>query len=309
LFISISIPAYKRSEYLKRLLHSISIQTYQEYEVIVTDDSPDDEVEKLCRQYEGKLDLRYFRNQRTLGTPENWNEAIRHARGEWIKLMHDDDWFAGPESLRIYSDAAGKNPDVFFIFSAYRNVYLEKGSENPVYLNSFRYRQLRRNPATLFSSNVIGPPSVVMFRNEKVFFDSTLKWLVDIEFYIRVLETRRSFYINTPLINVGIGKEQVTQDCFRQRVIEIPEGFYLLNKIGVNCLRNILVYDAWWRLMRNLKIEKKEDIIQSGYPGEIPRVILSMINWQRKLPFFILNTGIFSKCTMLLNYILNFNKI
>ena len=45
--ISICIPAYKRIDYLQKLLDSISIQTFKDYEVIVTDDSPDESVEIL----------------------------------------------------------------------------------------------------------------------------------------------------------------------------------------------------------------------------------------------------------------------
>jgi glycosyltransferase involved in cell wall biosynthesis len=42
--ISICIPAYKRIEFLQRLFDSIAIQTYKGYEVIITDDSPDEVV-------------------------------------------------------------------------------------------------------------------------------------------------------------------------------------------------------------------------------------------------------------------------
>ena len=49
-FVSICIPAYKRISYLKRLLESIIIQTYKDYEVIITDDSDNDSVKDLLKQ-------------------------------------------------------------------------------------------------------------------------------------------------------------------------------------------------------------------------------------------------------------------
>jgi glycosyltransferase involved in cell wall biosynthesis len=310
MIISICIPAYKNTDYLKRLLDSIMFQDFLDFEVIVTDDSPDSEIKNLCFTYAEKLNLRYYRNSHAFGTPENWNEAIRKAKGEWIKLMHDDDWFAESGSLSIFYEAIKKNPGASFIFCAYRNIYLEKKSEEKICISSFRFEQLCKNPATLFSSNVIGPPSVILHRNDKkYFYDKKLRWLVDIDFYIRYLKESRPVYINKPLIHVGIGKEQVTRDCFRQRLIEIPESFYLLNKTGIKTLRNILIYDAWWRLMRNLEIKRKEDITESGYTGRIPLAIWSMIRWQRNIPFFILKTGVLSKSLMLLNYLFNFSKI
>ena len=48
--------------------------------------------------------IRYFKNADQLGTPENWNEGLRKASGDWIKIMHDDDWFTGPESLHIFTE-------------------------------------------------------------------------------------------------------------------------------------------------------------------------------------------------------------
>ena len=56
-FISICIPAYKRVNYLKRLLESVAIQTFNDYEVIITDDSDDNSVRELADQYSGKLNL------------------------------------------------------------------------------------------------------------------------------------------------------------------------------------------------------------------------------------------------------------
>src|SRR5882757_943515 len=109
-FISICIPAYKRVSFLKRLLDSIERQTYRRFEVVVTDDSPDNEVSDLCRTHPLSALIRYFKNEKKLGTPENWNESIRRASGEWIKLMHDDDWFLDPTALTIFVTAVAKHP-------------------------------------------------------------------------------------------------------------------------------------------------------------------------------------------------------
>jgi glycosyltransferase involved in cell wall biosynthesis len=93
-FISICIPAYKRLPYLKRLLASIAEQSYKHYEIIVSDDSDDDSVHHFLQSFNQLVSIQYFKNTPSLGTPANWNAAISKAKGEWIKLMHDDDWFS-----------------------------------------------------------------------------------------------------------------------------------------------------------------------------------------------------------------------
>src|ERR1700709_1959716 len=101
-FISICIPAYKNAPFMQRLLDSIAMQSFTDFEVVVTDDSPGTEVQEVCRQYENKFPLLYQKNPTALGTPENWNEGISKASGQWIKLMHHDDWFASSNSLQQF---------------------------------------------------------------------------------------------------------------------------------------------------------------------------------------------------------------
>jgi len=308
--ISICIPAYKNVAFLERLLDSIAIQDFRDFEVIVSDDSPHEEVGLLCGQYEGRFPLHYFRNEQPLGTPENWNAATRKATGAWIKLMHDDDWFAGKESLAEFSRAIAEHPETDFIFSAYRDIFLDENRSREMFVNPRRYKAFLRNKTILFGKNIVGPPSVTLYRNDgRTFYDKTVKWVVDIDFYIRFLLGKKPVYIRKVLVNVGLGKEQVTQDCFHQRPVEIPENFYLLNKVGAGNLRNVLVYDAWWRLMRNLEIQSEQDIRESGYSGKIPPVILSMVRWQKALPRGVWKNGICSKTGMMLNYISNLFKM
>jgi glycosyltransferase involved in cell wall biosynthesis len=309
LLISICIPAYKRVHFLQRLLDSIVIQTYTNFEAIITDDSPGSEVSELMKQYEGKFPLIYHKNPVALGTPENWNEAIRRASGQWIKLMHDDDWFSGPESLQKFAGAAAAHKNASFFYSAYNNVPEESGQMQTVHASAFRRKRLMRNPVTMFSKNIIGPPSVTMYRNHKEFmYDKTTKWVVDIDFYIRYFQQYPPVYIDEPLVNVGINQHQVTQVSFRKPGVEIPENFYLLSKTGTHHLKNVLVYDAWWRLMRNLDVRTEGQVSAAGYKEPVPRQVQNIIRFQQKIPRPLLKTGIFSKLFMLASYLLNAGK-
>ena len=304
IFISICIPAYKRTDYLKRLLDSIAVQTFTDFEVIISDDSPDDGVRILSTQYQNKILIDYYRNPSPLGTPENWNQAIRKANGEWIKLMHDDDWFADQNSLKVFVDLLKTHPESSFIFSAYENVNLESNKREKVLANSLRLKRLYKNPATLFSKNIIGPPSVVLYkRNDQIGFDNQLKWLVDIDFYIRYLSSAKAFYTSQVLINIGISDIQVTKESFRNRNIEIPESLLLLRKTGFDSFRNIFVFDALWRLMRNLEIKNEQEIRESGYSGQIPSQLSAMIRFQKKIPGSFLKNGFISKSLMVLCYL------
>jgi glycosyltransferase involved in cell wall biosynthesis len=301
--ISICIPAYKNIDYLKRLMDSIAAQTFKDFEVIISDDSPDDSIKKFLAEYQKFPRLVYHRNTVALGTPENWNEGIRKANGKWIKIMHDDDWFSNKESLALWAKAANLS-GADFIFCAYNNVYLGKNSQHQVHPTRFRLDLMKEEPYTLFAKNIIGPPSVTMHRNnQNLFYDNKTKWVVDIDFYIRWLKELKVEYLDKVLINVGMSEEQVTVDCVNNRKVQVPENFYLLNKMGRKKLNNLIIYDAWWRLIRNLEITAIEHIKESGYDGEIPRNIVRMVGMQRLLPRKLLTVGVMSKICMFVHYL------
>jgi glycosyltransferase involved in cell wall biosynthesis len=304
--ISICIPAYKRTQFLKRLLDSIAIQTYTDYDVIVSDDSPANEVEILCKLFAKKMTLKYYKNTPALGTPENWNQAIQQANGNWIKIMHDDDWFSRKDSLMKFANTIKAAPESGFIFSAYNNVYESTGKAEPVFMDRFRKRRMLENPVTLIAKNVIGPPSVVMHKNNKQhYYDKNVKWVVDMDFYIRFLQTSKPYFVNEALINVGVNKEQVTQYTFGVPEVHLKENFYLLNKVGEKNLRNIIVFDAWWRLIRNFTVRDVNQIRSIGYEGRVPGLIVRMMAFQKSIPKVILQQGIFSKLFMTACYLMN----
>ncbi len=301
--ISICIPAYKHAEYLRVLLLSVKEQTYTNFEVVVSDDSPADEVELLCTEFADAFQLRYFRNKPAKGSPGNWNFAIAQAKGAWIKIMHDDDWFAGPDSLAIFAEATENCGDAGFIFSGYANVEKGKAAE-PHIISAKDLRQLKRNPLHLFTGNHIGNPCTTLVKNDQAFwYDENLKWVVDFEFYLHALKTNSIYSIPQVLINVGIHSGQITKEVFRNRSVEIPENLYMLNKLGADVLGNVWVFDYYWRLFRNLDIRFFEEIYEHVPETALPKRIQEMLQFQLMLPLGLLRIGLFSKTCMYVCYL------
>lgn len=302
-FISICIPAYNRVIYLKRLLDSILLQSYRHFEVVITDDSPGNEVYDLAHSHSLAPFIRYFKNEITLGTPENWNESMRKSAGEWIKLMHDDDWFRGADSLSAFVHTLEKGKADFY-FSAYDNVFPD-GRTKQIKASGTFLNKLNRNPEILIAANRIGPPSTIIFRNDpEIVFDKRLRWLVDVDFYMRYLKAHPpAIYILESLVRIGISESQVTQTSFGNHAVEIPERFMMWEKMHPHSLRNLLIHDSWWRFIRNLKITRLQEIAEAGYAGRIPPFVVSMIRWQKNIPRDFLNWGVISKTMMMGHYL------
>lgn len=305
--ISICIPAYKRPENINRLLESIRIQTFRDFEIIITDDSPDNSLQGVLQKY-AQLPIVYKKNPSPLGTPANWNYGISLASGEWIKIMHDDDWFVDEDSLQYFANATLKSQR--FIFSRYYNVF-DSGTKKQPFFPHYWKNKIINQPLILLANNVIGPPSVTLIHSSiKKQYDISMKWRVDIDYYIRILLIEKSYdLIDRPLINVGIGKSQVTNFCINEPEVELPEGILLLEKYGINPLQNILVYDTWWRILRNVNVRSVDQLKKYSGNKEWPEIIKKMVKLQSKVPTTILEIGLFSKLLMLISYFDNYSLL
>ncbi|GAB4174210.1 MAG: glycosyltransferase [Rhodocyclaceae bacterium] len=89
--VSIVIPAF-RPDFLEQCLRSALDQTYANLEILVLDDRPDGDIEKIVRSA-GSRDSRvsYVRNDPPLGEAASLTKGCRLARGEFIKPLYDDD--------------------------------------------------------------------------------------------------------------------------------------------------------------------------------------------------------------------------
>lgn len=302
-YLSICIPAYKNTSHLARLLDSVTQQSFRDFEVVITDDSPDDSVEQLVLTYKNSLPIHYSRNKQQLGTPENWNESIRHASGKWIKMMHNDDWFAHPDALDRFVQATREYPDCPFFFAAFQNVEEDTGKTEIVKCSFLDRWFLGLSTLHLFKRVYVGNPSCTLIRRDvDEWYDKRFRFVVDFEFYIRCFKKGKRYkYLSPVLLNIGFHAGQVTRYTFLVPSVQLPENLLLINLMGVRILRNPFVFDYYWRLFRNMSIRDIEQV-REHWEGEIPTVIAGMIRLQSRIPARLLRSGLLSKATMSLRY-------
>ncbi|OIQ90351.1 chondroitin synthase [mine drainage metagenome] len=102
--VSILIPTFNRPGYFKAALDSALDQTYGNIEIIVSDDSSDDETEQLMSDYLRKhANIRYLRNRPGWGAAINFQKCLELARGEYVNYLMDDDLFHPDKIERMIS--------------------------------------------------------------------------------------------------------------------------------------------------------------------------------------------------------------
>lgn len=306
-FISICIPTYNSGNKLERLLDSVKMQTFTDYEIIISDDSNNNGVKEIIDQQYADLNIHYYHNTVALGTPDNWNNAIAKSTGEWIKIMHHDDWFLDENALQTFVDHIGKNTGAKLIFCAFVNINTDKNTSSPSEVSWFELMLLKANYLNMYK-NFIGNPSCTMVSSEMkpYAYDKRIKWLIDFDFYTWYFRREKKFtYISKPLIAFRIHANQVTAQTQKNPAVEIPESFLLYEKYGIEILRNVFVYDFFWRLYRNLGISNIKELEKHlGYTCRYP-AIQQIIAMQHKVPAGLLKNGFLSKALMMLAYMQN----
>lgn len=284
--VSVCIPAYQQPQGVARALQSLREQDYRDYEVIVTDDSADASVESVCREFAPHLPLRYFRNAPPQGTPENWNVAMRHAGGEYIKILHHDDWFTSPSALGAYARMLDAQPDADFAFSGSLNINSRGELVNQRQLTAAQVKRIRQHPGILFCNNLIGAPSATIFRRRaNLLFDPQFKWVVDVDFYIRMLSRGQPLpYSPAPLVSVTVqSPQQVTAACTNNPSVEIGEYLALYVKLLATGGVGLLVFNHMLNLFRRFSITDEQAVRACGYGGPIPAELKLYFNHQRRL--------------------------
>jgi glycosyltransferase involved in cell wall biosynthesis len=284
-------------------LHSIEIQDFNNFEVVITDDSGNDDIIKnYLDESNFSFSLIYVKNNIPLGSPKNWLESFKYANGEWIKIMHDDDAFSSASSLSDFSKNI--NNDVDVIFSGFQVFDESTTTTKDLSISQSRFNKLIKNPFRLFSSNELGHPSVMIFRKSiPETFDERFTWIVDWEYYIRLLKNHKVKFIPKPLVVISKNETQLTNVCFRNASIEIPEMLMFYDKHGHITFNQIITYDAWWRFVRNLSLRSIEDITRYSGSLMIPQPIIRIIKFQSKFPKKLLSIGIISKLIMFISFI------
>jgi len=110
--LSIGMPAYNAVNYIAEAIESLLAQTYDDFELIISDNASTDDTETICRAY-AKQDsrIRYYRQPQNNGGMWNFNHVVGLARGEYFKWAAHDD-ICAPTFLERCVEALDDKPEI-----------------------------------------------------------------------------------------------------------------------------------------------------------------------------------------------------
>jgi glycosyltransferase involved in cell wall biosynthesis len=115
--LSIGLPVYNGEKFLKEAIDSLLAQTFEDFELIISDNASTDKTEEICRAYAVK-DKRicYYRNEKNIGSACNFNRVFELSSGEYFKWAAHDDLHA-PDFLMKCIEVLDQDPTLILCHS------------------------------------------------------------------------------------------------------------------------------------------------------------------------------------------------
>lgn len=307
--VSIVIPTYNQPEYILKAVESALIQDYEHLEVVVSDDSLNNETETKLQEYINTRKIKYIRNSPRLGRVENYRKCLyEYAQGDWVLNLDGDDYLIDTEFISKSMEAIHKVKNIAFIIAG-GTISCEDGTEIR-----------KRIPGTKFPSRII--KGTTYFRNfalRRGFFHLTIlynaKKARNIDFYrMNLLSTdlesflRLSLHGKVVLLdrNVGVWNLHSDNTSSNASLNEVIENLKWIDSVAEYAIKQkklskITVY-SWNYLVKQQEltgifIEKLKSTSSMNEQYEILKFILIKhtasfffpVFWKKLFDFYILN--------------------
>lgn len=115
--VSVGMPVYNGERYLEAAVDSILAQSFDDFELVISDNASTDGTEEICRTYAHKDErIRYFRMRENYGVIDNFNSVFRLSAGEYFKFASSDD-VCEHDYLRKAVEVLDRDPSVVLVWA------------------------------------------------------------------------------------------------------------------------------------------------------------------------------------------------
>lgn len=257
--VSIIVITYNSAEYVLETLDSAKAQTYNNIELIISDDCSTDDTVLICKEWIQKNTYRFVRTElvvsvKNTGISANCNRGVNAAHGEWIKLVAGDDALLSnciTDNVSFISNQL----DVRILFSGVRII----GSKNLAFdssskaLNLFSKSAKKQFKQLVVSNKVFTTSSFIrkVVIKELNGFDERIKNMEDYPFWIKATKAGyRLYFMPIDTVQYRVHNESINQSFSVAKLYdEVNKTFYLYQLPNIS-LTNFL---SMWHIYLSLK--------------------------------------------------------
>jgi len=186
--VSVIMASYNHEKYVSQAVQSVLDQTFQDFEIVITDDASQDHTAAEIGKFTDRR-IRFFQLPSNRGQFVATNHCLRRAQGEYVAILNSDDFFL-PQKLEEQVRFLDTHPDVAAVFTQARIVDDQgrrvRDRKTFVSRNMTRYERLNR---FFYRGPRLCHPSVLVRRqcHEVVGgYDERYAQMADYDLWIRI---------------------------------------------------------------------------------------------------------------------------
>lgn len=240
--LSFLIISYNNEKFIEEALKSALKQDYDNYEIVVSDDSSRDNTWKIINEVVEKykrenITVSLNRNEKNLGIVRNFQKAMSMTTGKWVVTMAGDD-ISVPNRMKLIEEIILKEKDIYAIGTGYdliseKGFYISRG-------NYFNYDEIEL-PLYPGFSVAINRDTFTQFPDIKESIQSE-----DIIYSLRGLELGKIVVASVPTVKHRIHKSNVTSkgislQAYEGKIVNHLNAIKTLNYYKDNEIRNLIL--------------------------------------------------------------------
>lgn len=202
-WLSILMPVYNGERFIRTALESIVAQKARDIEVIAIDDGSTDATLAILESYHDRLPLQIVALKHEGNWVTNLNRALRQASGEYVSILHQDDYWCAGRVERLRQRIAHAAGHALLVHATW---YVDKGGRKVrLYrapLNACRSLPRDVTVERLLVQNFVAIPSAIFRRDAALSvggMDERLWYTADWDLWLKLAGLGETHYVDEPL--------------------------------------------------------------------------------------------------------------
>ena len=228
--ITIIVPIYNASMYLRKCLESLYHQSYKKMEILLINDGSTDNSEKICKEFVKKDSRFKYMYKKNGGVSSARNVGIEQAKGDYIIFVDSDDFCTNDMIDNILPKLTKNKLLCFGYFRIFKNKkekeVLSKTHQLNINKNMYKYIIDTESIGGYLWNKVFDTKIIKKYNikfNEKIHFIEDMLFVIEYTNYITEIK-----YIEAPLYFYRMRKSSVSSDLFNSKNLSMLEALKIL---------------------------------------------------------------------------------
>lgn len=217
--ITVIIPTYNRSQYIKQAIDSALNQTHKNIELIIIDDGSKDNTSEVLKKYDTYSNINNIALNHNAGVANARNLGLKEAKGDYIAFLDSDDFWE-KNKIELQLNEFDKDSNIGLVHTGViefgKGWEREKIWEKENRLEGWCREEIFTKWYIFHSSIMIKKQHIEKIGN----FDSTFPYSEDYEWWLRVAEYCKFKYIPTALVWKRYTENQMSSNLTKQYIYQ-----------------------------------------------------------------------------------------